>query len=346
MKTQNFKYGNNGVYPFRYAVRRGRSLAANVNYYENEETGEIVEVNLNENSLKNLSRGFKTCGVSLATRRKIAKSSRMLSLASTPRKVRHSSGEYRTHLISFITLTLPSPQVHEDSEITKHVLGTFLDRGRKLGIFENYVWRAEKQKNGNIHYHLLTDSYASFSMIQNLWFISLRKFGYLQAYAEKFQNMSFADYSNLSFNKDKSVNEIAGSYARGKRSNWQKPPACHVQSIDSVSAVIKYVAKYVAKEDSENENIVTGRSWGCSQSVSSLTKDFTSTQELSKDWYHAGAEIMRRKVINTDFFSMVIFKITSLCAWFPEVKKTIEKIVNRHFQPCNFYLNSLGMFPA
>ena len=127
---------------------------------------------VSERSKSNLSRGFKTVGVSDSTRKKIATAARALSWSAVPRKVRNHKGEIVTHLISFITLTLPADQVHDDSFITREILGTFLDRCRKLGIFKNYVWRAEKQQNGNIHYHILSDSFASFSTIKKMWLIA------------------------------------------------------------------------------------------------------------------------------------------------------------------------------
>ena len=93
-------------------------------------------------SKENLNRGFKTKGISDATMKKIKTASRVLSYASEPQKVRNSKGEYIKHLCIFITLTLPFEQNHEDKIITKIVLGAFFDKCRKIGILNNYVWRA------------------------------------------------------------------------------------------------------------------------------------------------------------------------------------------------------------
>ena len=154
----------------------------------------------------------------------------------------------------FITLTLPSEQIGTDTETTKEVLGTFLDRCRKVGLLSNYVWRAEKQNNGNIHYHLLTDTYASYSMLRNLWFISLRKAGYIDNYRKKFASLSFEEYSRLPFNLKKSLTEVSRAYARGTRNGWSEPPAIDVKAINSADSVNAYVSKYVSK-DKENSGL-------------------------------------------------------------------------------------------
>ena len=160
MENTIYAYSNNGNYPFRYIKKK--SIKSIIRY------DNITEVANNESqlsdnkkkSLKNLNRGYSTNGVSMATRRKILKNCRVLAIASRRRVVRASSGKLISHLNTFITLTLPAEQSESDQFVTKNILGNFLDRCRKLSLLNNYVWRTEKQKNGNIHYHIITDTYA------------------------------------------------------------------------------------------------------------------------------------------------------------------------------------------
>ena len=319
----NYGYSNNGIFPIRYVQTRKRNGA----------------------SLQNLNKGFRTLGVSRATQSKIAKHCRVLGLCATPQRVRKSSGKYETHLCSFITLTLPSVQVHEDTEVTNHVLGTFLDKARKLGLLKNYVWRAEKQKNGNIHYHVLTDTFANYSLFKRIWFLGLRKLGYMEAYKQKFENLSHLEYSKLPFNKGRTPTEIAGAYALGVRTKWSEPPAVHVTYPSNITSIAKYVSKYVSKIDEENPNIVSGRSWGKSASVSEAVKNICSNEDLNKFWYNVGTEIMNRKTYATDFFSICKFKIESFFAWFPDVVQEFKKLYSAVFTPCDYWRNSVGLYP-
>lgn len=344
MNSLNYRYTSNGQFPVRSLITRGRSAGENTATSIDYETGEIIEIVLNQNSLKNLSKGFKTLGVSEATRRKIARHCRILGLASEKRSVRNSKGNYVDHLCKFITLTLPSEQIHDDKFITKHILGKFLDKCRKLGLLQNYVWRAEKQKNGNIHYHILTDTFANFSLFRRIWYSALRTAGYLQTYTAKFSTMDFKTYQLQKFNAGKTIHAISSAYAHGVRCHWNEPPACHTTDISDISAVAKYVSKYISKSDAENPNIVTGRCWGASQSVSSAVSDFTTNQEFCRSWYSMGTEIMNRKLISSDFYSICLFSFNSLVAWFSDCLKTAKELLHLHFTPCQYWRNSVGLF--
>lgn len=328
-----YNYSTNGVFPFRFV---NRSTDKSIFVSQNLEK--------KKNSLSNLSRGFRTLGISSATRKKIAYATRILSYCSKKRKVRNSQGYYVDHLTTFITLTLPATQRHDDAFITKNVLGSFLDRSRKLGLLHNYVWRAEKQKNGNIHYHLLTDSYASFSLFRNLWYLAVKKFGYLQDYSEKFSNMSFDEYKKLPFNERATPSVIAGRFARGTRNGWSQPPCIDVKAVTSVEGVQAYISKYVSKDSEGSELHVSGRVWACSQSVSASGKELKNSKEFLKFWFEISQSILRKKRIDFDFFSMVKCTIQSIIAWYPELRKVVKTIFSIHFKPCEYWRNSVGMF--
>ena len=345
MANLTYKYSNNVEFPIRYIKSRGRSAGENTYSSVDYETGEIIEINLNQRSLENLNKGFATTGVSAATRRKIAKHCKILALASTPRTVRNSAGKYVPHLTTFITLSLPSEQKHPDAEITKTIFGKFLDKSRKLGLLKNYVWRAEKQKNGNIHYHLLTDTFANFSLFQKLWFLACRELDYLDAYTRKFSAMDFETYKKQPFNKGKELPKICAAFQNGIRNKWRKPPSCHVTFITDTKGISLYVSKYISKEDPDNPNIVTGRTWGASQSVTAAIKNFCKDATLSEYWYNIVAHNMSRKLIESDFYTICIFSIRSLFAWFPETFEQAKTILLQSFTPCNYWRNSVGLFP-
>jgi len=315
-----YRYTNTGIFPVRYVPRKSVS----------------------EGSRQNLNRGFRTKGIYDAKMRKIKMASRVLSYASEQRKVRNSKGEYINHLCVFITLTLPFEQYHEDKEITKTILGTFFDKCRKIGILSNYVWRAEKQMNGNIHYHILSDTFVSYSLIYRLWKIALNSLGYVKKYTDKFRNMSFDEYKNLPHNKKQDLQKIVDKYAKGVRENWENPPCVKVDYCDDINQVGSYIAKYTAK-DSDNENIVTGRVWSCSSSVSEAVKKFKSDEEFNKFWYCVGTEMFKREVFESDYFSVCKFHFNSLISWFKDTFDYVRKMFIDVFKPCDYWRLSLGM---
>lgn len=319
--TNNIAYCNNGLFPFRYTKRSSR----------------------NAKSLSNLSRGYKTKGVSSATQRKIIKHARVLGVSASPIKVRDNKGYYVTHRLSFITLTLPSTQKHTDQEITNKVLQMFLDRARKLGMFSNYLWRAEKQKNGNIHYHLLTDTRAPYTLVYNIWLLSLESLGYVSRYTKKFSNMPLSVYSKLPFNKNADTNLISTRYAKGVRNFWKKPPCVDVKYLDSLESINLYISKYVSKDDdSNNENFVSGRVWACSRSLSSAVTEFCSNQDINAFWFNIGLSIMRKKIIRHDYFDYIVFPFYSICAWYPDFARFCAETLRVFITPCAYYSRIMG----
>lgn len=322
MNAHIFKFTNNGLYPIRYALTKKRNSKSN----------------------KNLNRGFRSAGISDATMRKIKLSARTLAFMAEPRNIRNSKGLIVIHKISFITLTLPAEQFHTDQELTAGMLGMFFDRARKMGLLSNYVWRAEKQENGNIHYHILTDTYAPFSLFRRVWYLCLIKFGYLQKYQEKFVNQSFEEYSKLDFNKKRNPADVARAYARGVRNGWSEPPSVQVDYESDSKNLEGYLAKYFSKSAEEKGLFVAGRSWGCSSSVSSAAQEFKNDQEFNSFWFRFSSEVLKRKKYVTDFFEVVLCSLNSIIAWSKNCHLDVKTRMFDHYKPCVYYLNYGSLF--
>ena len=93
--------------------------------------------------------------------------------------------EIHNFKLNFITLTLASKQVHPTAQITKECFNQFMVELRERYKIENYVWRLEFQKNGNVHYHIVTDCYTDFHIVQKVWNRCQEKLGYVTAYQKK-----------------------------------------------------------------------------------------------------------------------------------------------------------------
>lgn len=182
--------------------------------------------------------------------------------------------------IGFITLTLPSKQKHPTSYITKELLNHFLTEVRQRTKMENYVWRLEFQKNGNVHYHLVTDTYLDYHFILRIWNKILSNHGYIDDYRTKMEKLSLTQYIELAKkSKNYDYAETVKRYARNKRENWSNPNSVDVKSVVSNKAISNYIAKYFAKDSKENpikneldtdENSENMRLWFCSRSLSRL----------------------------------------------------------------------------
>lgn len=78
--------------------------------------------------------------------------------------------------LTFFTLTLTSEQQHTDEQLNI-MLNTFLTRLRQLKSFD-YTWVAERQKNGNRHYHIVFNKYFRIDLLNYYWCKVLDNNGY------------------------------------------------------------------------------------------------------------------------------------------------------------------------
>ncbi|AWV96714.1 rolling circle replication-associated protein [Arcticibacterium luteifluviistationis] len=102
-------------------------------------------------------------------------------------------------LPTFVTLTLPAPQVNSDNDIKQKVLKPFLEwlkedsnsyylrggmSGKQKGFgVRGFFWRAEPQKNGNIHFHILVDRFVPWKRIRQKWNECCDRLGYVYYYS-------------------------------------------------------------------------------------------------------------------------------------------------------------------
>jgi hypothetical protein len=112
--------------------------------------------------------------------RKLKKSIKYLIFLAHDKKVYNTSTKKSfNYKVGFVTLTLASKQVHKDSFITSELLHQFLVEAKQKWRVTRYVWKAEYQRNGNIHYHILVDKFIPYQELRNVWNRIQNKHGYI-----------------------------------------------------------------------------------------------------------------------------------------------------------------------
>ena len=146
-------------------------------------------------------------------------------------------GKQAERSLVFVTLTLPATQVHTDKEVKSKVLRTFM----RSMIYEfetkHYIWKAEKQENGNIHFHLVFDKYIDKKRLGEKWNLACEKLGYVSMFEKK----------------------------HGHRN----PPSTNIKAVTCNRDISNYIAKYVGKF--EEGKLIEGAVWKCSTDLLKLT---------------------------------------------------------------------------
>lgn len=237
-------------------------------------------------SLENLTIKKSSFNLSYQSQSKLRDSIQLLYELSKPRTAFVSSKKSIFNFrASFITLTLPSKQIHNDKKIKK-CLNNFLVRLRQTYGVKNYVWKAELQKNENIHFHLVIDQYIPFQAVRYYWNLAINTLGYVDRYAQRMRKLSLAEYSKM---RGQSVAHCLSAYQRGNKENWQNPPSEQAVAVRSKKQLAIYLSKYLTKpsksvpskksSDVEKTKISIseiarlrnfGRVWARSQSLSKI----------------------------------------------------------------------------
>lgn len=169
-----------------------------------------------QNNTANLAFNETGGQISKKAKKNIAAAIDWLIYAATPKKVIKSRDNSAFWFkINFLTLTLSAEQQHSDQIIKAKVLDPFLQELREKHGLKNYLWRAEAQANGNIHFHLITDIFIHLEQLRDLWNNMQNRLGYIDRFAEK----------------------------HGHRN----PNSTDVHSVKNISNVAAYLSKYCCK---------------------------------------------------------------------------------------------------
>ena len=141
-----------------------------------------------------------------------------------------TTNKYHKWKLNFITLTLPTQSGMNDKQV-KSILNSWLMYAKTAYGLRSYVWRAEAQKNGNIHFHITSDCYIWKTSLQHSWNRLLKKNNLLNGH--------------------------------------ENPPSTKIHSVYKIKNMAAYLVKYFSKPQHESR-IIQGRLWGCSQTLSSI----------------------------------------------------------------------------
>lgn len=176
-------------------------------------------------------------------------------MSAKPRKLENPiTGKTHTHRLSYITLTIPDEKpILTPSEGYQKLLQHFIKWLRRNQYVKSYVWKAEYQTRGQLHYHITTPTFIHYQSIRDKWNNLIR------------ENNLMKDYTKKTGSIDPNSTDIHEVYK------------------------IKNLASYLCKEfckTIQNPVNTKGKLWDCSNNLSGAkywTIDLTSKHQLLID---------------------------------------------------------------
>ena len=193
----------------------------------------------------------------------------LLLLATNKKIFSKKHGKYFKFKVNFVTLTLSAKQVHPDNEIKARLLNQFLLEAKKKWGVKNYLWRAESQQNGNIHFHVVTDRFIPWDELRQTWNRIQNKLGYVDRYAEQ-QRDKFKDgfVFEEKYGEKWGYEQQFRAYKKAIKEDWNNPNSTDVHSIKRIRNIGAYLAKYCTKQSKGRK--IDGDLWRLSQGLSQL----------------------------------------------------------------------------
>lgn len=148
--------------------------------------------------------------------------------------------------VNFITLTLPSKQIHSDVDIFRSIFKPFIRwwRGKNPSLL--YIWKAEKQDNGNLHFHITSNSFIHWRTLRSKWNMCCESLGYVSRYA------------------------------------GNDPNSTDVHSVRNIRRLPAYLASYMTKKDLYKTPLKRWHKWHDTV----LKKDMSDSFKLPKNYFN------------------------------------------------------------
>lgn len=211
---------------------RSKSIIAYRKYHRPD--GDFVQSSLFKANASKLKHREKYTGkITAGAKKRLSKAlSLLVQTAKREYVFNPVTNKHQEHRLSFITLTLPDVAESKDAKfVHKELLQPFLQTMRRKHGMRTYLWKAELQKNGSVHYHITTTAFIPYYDIRDRWNTLVRKHGML----DKFK----------------------------KQYGHDNPNSIDIHSVQKVQDMEAYLLKYISKE-TQNEIALSGKVWDCS----------------------------------------------------------------------------------
>jgi hypothetical protein len=244
--------------------------------------------------------------ISKTAERKITRAIDYLVYMAQPKKLPHTKhGKGLFFRLNFVTLTLSSEQIHSDHEISYHIFHPFLVSLTREFKIKRYIWRAERQENGGLHYHLITDRFIPWQRLRELWNNAQQHLGYVTRYRENqlaWHSGGFRPRPELY--KNWPLKKQYKAWQEGCRHDWNSPNSTDVHSLILINNVKAYFKKYMTKEGQNSD--IKGRLWGCSQTLSNLKGGQSAVYSKIDDDLGKLESDKSLKKFSTDYFTTIL----------------------------------------
>ncbi len=198
--------------------------------------------------------------------------------------------------LSFLTLTLPTQGSMTDIQV-KSILNSFLTLAKYNYGLHSYIWKAEPQSRGVIHFHLTSDCYMWKNSVRFEWNRLLSKHGLLNGHSNAPSTKIHSTY------RVKNMAAYLTKYFIKPSVQKEKAPFLPIVVFETSRGNYFTRAEFCSGKTPFYIRPITGRLWGCSQSLSqarnmSYIVDVPEMRAFNGDLRDEGAKEIQKAYCN------------------------------------------------
>lgn len=217
------------------------------------------------------------------------------------------------HRLTFLTLTFSCSEIISLKVGYEKSLKPLLRWLKEVKNVVSYVWKAEFQKRGQLHYHITTNEFIRHDELRNKWNYIQKSNGYLQEYWEKHKHYD--------------------------------PNSSDIHAVYKIKDIESYLIKYVSKSVGQSND--KGKIWGCSENLRGkqyFTYEYIDENNLQalKEAEDKGAVRMLDFVENCEFYKIEKGKDFTIMVN-KEDRKLISQYVKSDFKKTTEFLTNLNI---
>lgn len=224
-----------------------------------------------------LYKGAYSGAMTMGARKRMTKAVTLLCQAVKPRWITNPvNGKMQYHKLSFLTLTISTNRNLTAKECYQSVLQHFIQWLRRTKKVTSYIWKAELQTRGQIHYHFIFPDFIHYREIRTEWNKLQRQAGLLDDFIQTYKH---SDPNSTDIHEMKNVKKTAKYCVKelGKDIDAIKvKQKAEILSDVKAGILSQETANELLKQLQENKFYTEGKIWDCSDNLSSMGY-FTTT---------------------------------------------------------------------
>lgn len=245
-------------------------------------------------------------GMTQGSRKRLAKAVTVMSQAIKPGWVTNPCTQrMQYHKFSFITLTVASPENITAREAYDGLLCHFLDWMTRTMNVKTYIWKAELQERGQIHYHITSPALIHWKVIRDKWNDLQRRAGLLDDYAKDHGHFSPNSTDIHDTRHVKNADRYLLKELNKTVSAVQVKEIAEVKRKFRAGEITSIEADLAISEINAGKINTVGKIWGCSADLSGIgyftTGRSVDHDEIIEGWVKEG----KARRVRDDWFEII-----------------------------------------